>query len=179
MIGTPAGCTFCGRSCRPWQVAFADRLLLNKADLVSDADLVRIEARLRAINAVAPLQRCRHSQVDVDSVLGIHGFDLARALQVSPQLLDVDAAPTKHDAAVTSVSLDQGAARHVRRVAAGELDLELADAWLQRLLREQGADIFRMKGVLAMAGDGRKYVYQGAPRAIRRASRSASRRAIL
>ena len=29
------------------------------------------------------------------------------------------------------------------------------------LLQEKGADIFRMKGVLAMAGDGRKYVYQG------------------
>jgi G3E family GTPase len=141
------------------QVAFADRLLLNKVDLVSDADLVRIEARLRAINAVAPLQRCRHSQVDVDSVLGIHGFDLARALQASPQLLDVDAAPTKHDAAVTSVSLDQGAARHVRRVAAGELDLELADAWLQRLLREQGADIFRMKGVLAIAHAHKAFVF--------------------
>ena len=141
------------------QVAFADRLLLNKADLVSDADLVRIEARLRAINAVAPLQRCRHSQVDVDSVLGIHGFDLDRALQVSPQLLNVDAAPTRHDAAVTSVSLDQGAARHVRRVAAGELDLELADAWLQRLLREQGADIFRMKGVLAIAHAQKAFVF--------------------
>ena len=52
--------------------AFADRLLLNKADLVADADLVRIEARLRAINAVARCS-CRHSHVDVDSVLGIRG----------------------------------------------------------------------------------------------------------
>ena len=157
----PMGCR-----CMPLEDAVLQRwtskrvvLLLNKADLVADADLVRIEARLRAINAVAPLQRCRHSHVDVDSVLGIRGFDLDRALQASPQLLDVDAAPTKHDAAVTSVSLDQGAARHVRRVAAGELDLELADAWLQRLLREQGADIFRMKGVLAIAHAQKAFVF--------------------
>ena len=40
------------------QVAFADRLLLNKTDLVSEADeLARIEARLRGINGFAPIQR--------------------------------------------------------------------------------------------------------------------------
>ena len=39
--------------------------------------------------------------------------------------------------------------------------MRLANAWISTLLQEKGADIFRMKGVLAMAGDGRKYVYQG------------------
>lgn len=32
------------------QVAFADRLLLNKTDLVSPEDLERVEKRLREIN---------------------------------------------------------------------------------------------------------------------------------
>merc|ERR1712205_273097 len=40
------------------QVAFADRLLLNKTDLVKDEDLVRVEARLKSINAFAPIRRC-------------------------------------------------------------------------------------------------------------------------
>ena len=35
------------------QVAFADRLLLNKTDLVAEEDLVRIETRLRSMNAAA------------------------------------------------------------------------------------------------------------------------------
>ena len=33
------------------QVAFADRILLNKTDLVSEEDLVRVEARLKGINS--------------------------------------------------------------------------------------------------------------------------------
>ena len=33
-------------------MAFADRLILNKIDLVSEADLKRVEGRLRAINQV-------------------------------------------------------------------------------------------------------------------------------
>ena len=56
-----------------------------------------------------------------------------------------------HDTSVTSVGIER----------AVELDLRLANAWISTLLQEKGADIFRMKGVLAMAGDGRKYVYQG------------------
>ena len=69
------------------QVAFADRLLLNKTDLVTTEDLERLETRLRAINPVAPIQRCTHSDVSVSSVLNIHGFDLARALKASPGTL--------------------------------------------------------------------------------------------
>jgi len=103
------------------QVAFADRLLLNKVDLVSAKDLTRVEARLRRINHVAPLRRCERSKVSVDDVLDIDGFDLERALEASPGLLNAAAPPTKHDGAVTSVSLDQGAPRHLRTVLPGDV----------------------------------------------------------
>ena len=63
------------------QAAFADRLLLNKIDLVTEEDLERIEARLRGINPFAPIQRCSRGDVSVDPVLDIRGFDLQRALQ--------------------------------------------------------------------------------------------------
>ncbi len=63
------------------QAAFADRLLLNKTDLVTEEDLLRIEARLRGINPFAPIQRCSRGDVSVDRVLNIRGFDLQRALQ--------------------------------------------------------------------------------------------------
>ena len=141
------------------QVAFADRLLLNKTDLVSDAECDRLEARLRAINALAPIVRTTHSSVGVERVLGIHGFDLERALQASPGLLDTATPPTKHDASVTSVSLDQGAPRHMCTVLQGELDIDLLEAWIGGVLRRDGADMFRMKGVLAIAHAKQRFVY--------------------
>ena len=141
------------------QVAFADRLLLNKVDLVSAKDLTRVEARLRRINHVAPLRRCERSEVAVENVLDICGFDLQRALEASPGLLDVSAPPTKHDASVTSVSLDQGAPRHLRTVLQGDLDLELTQSWFDELLQERGADMFRMKGVLSIAHAKQRFVY--------------------
>lgn len=188
------------------QVAFADRLLLNKTDLVNEADLERVEARLRGINHCAPIQRCMHADVSVDRVLNINGFDLKRALKASPgknnaicyrcpvpptfrasvhmscgasrprdsrirvwlvlgsrtaDLLNANAAPTKHDKTVSSVSLDQGAPRHLRLVAKGDLDLTLLQDWFSELLHTSGNDLFRMKGILAVAHANVKFVYHG------------------
>ena len=50
------------------QVAFADRLLLNKVDLVTEDELTRVEKRLKSINSNAPIMRCQQSNVSVDSV---------------------------------------------------------------------------------------------------------------
>lgn len=66
------------------QIAFADRVLMNKVDLVSEEEAARVEARVRAINGFAPIQRCEQSKVSVDSVLGIRGFDLQRTLEMDP-----------------------------------------------------------------------------------------------
>ena len=143
------------------QVAFADRLLLNKVDLVkSEKALSHIESRLRAINAFAPIRRCTRSNVRVDEVLGIDGFDLQRSLERDPSFLEVTKQPTKHDASVSSHSIDQGAARHLRGVQSGALDLELVQEWLGRLLEEKGADFYRMKGVLCIAHTKLRFVFR-------------------
>ena len=72
------------------QLAFADRVLLNKVDLVTEEDLARVEGRIRSINKFAPIQRCQQSQVSVDSVLQIKGFDLKRTLEMDPDFLNTD-----------------------------------------------------------------------------------------
>ncbi|HEY4024857.1 MAG TPA: GTP-binding protein [Candidatus Dormibacteraeota bacterium] len=56
-----------------------------------------------------------------------------------------------HDKAVTSVGL----------TIPGDLDPKRLNAWMGGLLQTQGPDIFRMKGVLSIAGDDRRFVFQG------------------
>jgi G3E family GTPase len=70
------------------QVGFADVVLLNKTDLVSDADLVRIESAIRAINGTARIHRTRNAEVPIETVLGIGAFDLDRALSVDNNFLE-------------------------------------------------------------------------------------------
>ena len=67
------------------QVAFADRIILNKTDLVSEAELVEVERRLRRLNPLAPITRAERANVPLDQVLGLGGFDLGRILDINPE----------------------------------------------------------------------------------------------
>ena len=112
------------------QVAFADRLLINKTDLVSEEDLVRVEARLKTMNSVAKMLRCQQSNVSVDSVLNIKGFDLKRTLEMDPEFLNTDGEHT-HDSSVTSVAIN----------LPGDIDLNSIQEFMSTLLQEKGTDI--------------------------------------
>jgi G3E family GTPase len=73
------------------QIAFADVIVLNKTDLVSGADLDVLERRVRSMNALARIVRAdpaRRASVPMSAVLGIGGFDLARALEYKPTFLE-------------------------------------------------------------------------------------------
>ncbi len=131
------------------QAAFADLILLNKTDLVDEATLAVVEARIRAMNPFAVIRRTERCSVDPSDVLGRGAFDLARILEMEPTFLEEDA--HEHDAAVTSVSL----------VSEASLDPERVQTWLRRLTATQGADILRFKGILAFRGSDRREVIQG------------------
>jgi G3E family GTPase len=73
------------------QVAFADVIVLNKADLVSAEELDALEQRVRGMNALARIVRAdpvERASVPMKAVLGIGGFDLARALEYKPTFLE-------------------------------------------------------------------------------------------
>ena len=131
------------------QVAFADLILLNKTDLVDEATLGVVEARIRAMNPFAVIRRTERCSVDPSDVLGRGAFDLARILEMEPTFLEEDA--HEHDAAVTSVSL----------VSEAPLDADRFQTWIHRLTATQGADILRFKGILAFRGSDRREVIQG------------------
>merc|ERR1712216_272342 len=131
------------------EVAFADRLLLNKTDLVNEEDLKRVEARLSSINKFAPIRRCQQSKVDVNDVLNIHGFDLKRTLEMDPEFLNTDG-EHEHDQTVTSLSITED----------GDVDLDDVQKFVGQTLMTKGADIYRMKGVLSIAHAQEKFIYQ-------------------
>ncbi|PCC69466.1 Cobalamin synthesis protein cobW C-terminal domain-containing protein [Nannocystis exedens] len=260
------------------QIAFADVVIVNKIDLVEPEHLDRLEQRIRGMNAMARIVRARQAAVDIDAVLNVGGFDLARALEVKPTFLEPEypfewgaivqlsadahtlelhdgpdasmklvalpvaradaealaaaqeqavrrfaepaasvlpgyelqasgrlyklmlppAGPnrfglrvaepglyalfTEHQPAEFDLSLRDGQGRTVAPLldrlydpghehdaaitsvgllVEGSLDPDRINAWLSKLLREQGADIFRMKGIVDLGGDDCRYVFHG------------------
>ncbi|KAA0162439.1 hypothetical protein FNF31_03238 [Cafeteria roenbergensis] len=198
------------------QVGFADRILLNKLDLVPDkADQARIISRIKRINATADVVPCTNCEVDLDAVLNLRAFDLERILTDHPAFLPKEEGaaakrPRTEEAADAGHSHectdecdhshdhdhdhdhshghghghdhectdecdhdhDHGhghkhAHTHDDRVSSigfrvkGQLHEGRFNEWLGPMLQTHGADIYRMKGVLAFAGAADKFVFQG------------------
>lgn len=131
------------------QVAFADVLLLNKTDLVTENELKKLEHRLIAMNPAAKLYHTRQSQIDINHILGIGAFDLEKKLELDPGFLEED--DHDHDDDVYSLFFRE------------EQPLELAklERFLQVWLTDHGADTFRYKGVLNVKGVKQRIVFQG------------------
>ena len=132
------------------QLAFADRVVLNKIDLADNNELDEVETRIRQINPLPPIIRTQHGKVDLDAILEVGAFSLDRVLADDPEFLDPDA-EHQHDLSVTSVGIE----------ADGDLDIDRLNEWLGDLLRTKGTDIFRSKGILSIAGWDERYVFQG------------------
>ncbi len=259
------------------QVAFADVLVLNKTDLVSDDTLDGLEARLRDMNRMAQIVRSEQANLPVDTVLNLSAFDLDQALERRPTFLEPEypfewtgvyslepgryelslaegpdpemSLVVVYDQRADDSALRDGAELCVRQYAepaenvlpgesipvgthvnlkledpgrksfllkidrpvqvglyaqhtAEEFDLQLVSAdgtavalttertwvaqhehddevgsiaierdgdvdpdllniWLSRLLAERGVDIFRMKGFISFAGEPKRFVFQG------------------
>ena len=124
-------------------------ILLNKVDLVTEEELVALEQRIRGMNAIATIHRTRDAEIAMDSILGVSAFDLGNALKIDPEFLSETA--HEHDETVASIAL----------VEAGEVDGAKLNQWLGALLRDRGPEIFRMKGILNIAGEDCRFVFQG------------------
>jgi G3E family GTPase len=259
------------------QLAFADIVLLNKRDLVSEAELAAVEQQVRDLNKLARIHPTVQGELPLDELLGVGAFDLeTRAAEMpeflqeelpfewaglydlepgvyelalkpgpdptidlvlggpglddkaifdawkresivlyssDPLLMQADRSiaaseilyrlPVDWEAgATTSLTIEQ-AGRYVlftqhlpeefdmtlRRDGepvepieayeyasphehddtvgsvgvrlAGDLDPDRFEAWMINLLRNRGTDIFRTKGVLSLAGDAKRFVFQG------------------
>ena len=132
------------------QLAFADRIMLNKIDLVDEEGLKMVETRIKSINNHAPIFRTENSLIDPKELINIGSFDLDRTLEMDPEFLDTDA-EHEHDQRVTSTS-----ARFE-----GDLNVNKLDRWIGTLMRDKGEDLFRYKGVLSVKGMDEKFVFQG------------------
>jgi len=134
------------------QIAFADKVLLNKIDLVPDnEELNKIEAEIKKLNPVVKITRTQQSKIDPKELLNIQAFELDRVLEFEPDFLDEDG-EHMHDDRVTSVGC---------KVKGDPVNVNLMQRWIQRLVTEDGANLYRYKGVLAVKGMDQKFVFQG------------------
>jgi G3E family GTPase len=156
------------------QIAFADVIVLNKADLVSSGEMAEVEARIRGINPYAKLHRTERCQVALSDVLERGAFDLDRILEIEPAFLEEDDHGHHHDHDHDHHhGHDHDHHHHGLKHYHDEdmqslalrtdkpLDPTKFMPWLQDLVAREGQKILRSKGILSFKDDDDRYVFQG------------------
>jgi G3E family GTPase len=136
------------------QVAFADKILLNKVDLVSVQDKEALKARLATINKFATVIETEKSRAPLDKILGLNSFNMDSILTYDPDFFDEDETKKKEH----NLELVQS----VGVQFPGNLHAQWFNMFMMDLLRERAADLYRTKGLLSFHGQGdTKFVFQG------------------
>ncbi|MGE8319575.1 MAG: CobW family GTP-binding protein [Comamonas sp.] len=172
------------------QIVVADRILLNKTDLVAPPELADLEGRIRALNSNAPILHTVQAKVDLSQILGLQSFECDALNSTDPHFLDGHHGHDHHDhghVCGEQCQHDHGyhpqATQHSHEVAAmlaphthdpsvgsvsllfdRPFDTERLMQSLNELLAVDGDDIYRVKGILHAQGDDRRHVLQGVHR---------------
>ncbi|MCC0002804.1 MAG: GTP-binding protein [Methylobacteriaceae bacterium] len=168
------------------QIAFADVIIINKTDLVSADELREVEARIRGINPYAKLHRSVKANVPLDAVLGKNAFDLDRILEIEPAFLEAEDHDHHHHDHDHECGPDCGHDHHhhhghdhhhhdhgglkvvhdeqmqsLALTIDGDVDPNKFMPWVNDLVQREGPSILRSKGILALKGEDKRFVFQG------------------
>lgn len=136
------------------QVAFADKILLNKVDLVTEEEKTALKERLAGINKFATVIETERSRAPLEKILGLQSFNMDSILNFDPSFFEEQ---------------EQGKFEHkvdmVQSVGVqftGHLHAQWFNMFMMDLLKERAADLYRTKGLLSFHGQGNtKFVFQG------------------
>jgi len=132
------------------QIGFADRLLVSKRDLVDDSTFEALSQRLTRINRRAPIRVVEHGNIDLSELLDVRGFNLNA---------DLGGGMTLRPLAPAGRSIDRITSLVLR--SDKPLDIDKLSEFMNELLEDHGKQLLRYKGVLNIAGEDRRMVFQG------------------
>jgi G3E family GTPase len=131
------------------QVGFADRLLLSKTDLIDEAEQIKLKERLVKMNPRAPIKAVHFGNTPIEDILDIRGFNLNSILEIDPEFLDSDEHEHSDDVRSFVYKTDK------------PFDAAKLEEFLSAMIQVYSKDMMRYKGVLSMAGQDRRVVFQG------------------
>ena len=170
------------------QVGFADRILVSKKDLVSEADYQALRHRLVHINPRAEIETVHFGEADLKKIVDISGFNLNSILDIDPEFLaeqHPDAAHHHHghghhhehhhhdhdhtNCGHEHCDHDHGHhhAHHDDEIGAflfksdKPFDPQRLEEFLGGVVQVYGPDLLRYKGILFMKGINRRMLFQG------------------
>lgn len=162
------------------QIAVADRIILNKIDLVSQHQLEELTKHLEKVNPFAPILPTMQSNISINLVLGIEAFNLSNFQMQYDRLSKEKISDHDHNDSCCPASChdednsdELKASTPKNPVIATSISSPLAMneekmmKWLGSVLwdsageESDGREIFRIKGIANIHGRDEKFGLQG------------------
>ncbi len=146
------------------QIAFADRILLTKAESCTQEQQDAVLARIHLINRKAEILDIEQGACPAHYWLDLAAFELSDRNDISRGFRRL----RRQDAKAPSLTLfrhentrswDDAIQAHV--FEAGEMDLKRIGSFMESCIARFGNDMLRYKGVLAIEGEPRRLIVQG------------------
>ena len=136
------------------QVAFADKILLNKIDLVTEDEKKALKERLAKLNKFATVIETERSRAPLDAILKSDSFNMESILTYAPDFFEDQEEEKKEH----NLDLVQSVGIQFK----GNLHAQWFNMFMMDLLKDRAADLYRTKGLLSFHGQGdTKFVFQG------------------
>jgi G3E family GTPase len=149
------------------QIAFADLIVLNKTDLSTPEQLDETERQIALLNEVAPIERAKNSDIDLNRIFNLGDIDFGRKLEGHEghdDHHDHDHHDHDHHGHGHHHHRRHNHLQNVETVCierTGELDGLKVSVWFRSVVAGMGDKLLRMKGILSLKGDGDQFLLQG------------------
>lgn len=133
------------------QIAFADLVVVSKADLISFSEVESLLGKIKSINPHAPVQQAFKGNIDPNQLLNLeaHKFKRTQGFDLLFKPLPTQSTSSSHG--IQSFYLEE----------LQPVDILAVELWFENLLRFHAEDLYRYKGILHIAGHNARYVFQG------------------
>jgi G3E family GTPase len=133
------------------QIALADRVIVNKVDLVTTDKVQELKNTIRSINNVALIYTTCRAEIPVDFLFDLHCFDG----KTNDPFSDINKSTHFHNATITTVTFEQK----------GIVVRDRLEKWLQSLLWDKSVlgfqtNIIRLKALVHIENSEKKHVVQ-------------------
>ena len=154
------------------QLAVADIIILNKIEDVTPEYGEHVKKLIRSVNPTAKLYATSHAKIDNIDILDTFAYspenveklvvDFKNATPLKFDMMDMEAgAPSfaanpnnKHNDSFRHSIVSEGF------TVEGSLDYQKFVEWMQGVLQYNSANVFRVKGILSIAGNDKKFILQ-------------------
>lgn len=133
------------------QIAFADLIVLSKADLIATSEIDSLVEKVKAINPQAPIQQAIKGDIDPNQLLHLEAHQFKRVQGFDLLFKPLSPLATTNSHGIQSFYLEETQA----------VDILAVELWFENLLRFHAEDLYRYKGILHIAGHKVRYVFQG------------------